>query len=561
MGLRGSLSLNLFSSWGTHAVSLLIGVFLMPYVLHTLGDEHYGTWIFISSIAGYSGLLYLGFGASVGRFVATHYARKEWDQLNRVVTVIFAVYLLLGLVAMAAAGVLAWLAPLMHDWGSVPLTDVRRVILILGLNVAGGLTGSVFGGVLMGVERFEIERGFRLLAGFLRLGLTVLFLTREQGLLTLSLIFLAITALENTGNLLCAFRVVPQLSLRPKYLCRQTLGEVFSFSVFALIEDIAIQLVYATDTIVIGFLLGAKAIVPYYIAQRLCQFLSKPIVQIGQVFMPRAGALQAGAESSRLQALVTQGMGMAFLLTTGMLIGSVFFGQAAITTWVGAGYEESWPLLLILFVSQVVAMPTSVMRSVLFGMGQVRVPSLLYLAQAVANLGLSLALIGPLGLTGVAVGTLIPVVLIELGLLLPYAMRELGMGPGLLTRRVVLPQLLPLIALAVYSLAVRWGVESVLGWTRLGLVAGGGGLVLVGTWALCHRRLLRERFRRGGSRPATDAVADTATEAEAGAADVESCTAMATTGSATTRAVEGENVADCGGLVEPAAPAATGVSG
>ncbi|MCA9115982.1 MAG: oligosaccharide flippase family protein [Planctomycetaceae bacterium] len=501
MGLRGSLGLNLFSSWVTHAVGLLIGVFLMPYVLHTLGDETYGTWILISSIAGYSGLLYLGFGSTVGRFVATHYARGEWDQLNRVVTVVFSVYLALGMVALALAGLVAWLAPGLHDWGSVPLEEVRLVVLILGLNVAAGLVGSVFGGVLIGVERFELERGLWMGSAVIRLGLTLLFLAKPGGLLTLSLIFLTVTLLENAGSLFFAWRVVPQLSIRPANFSRGTLKEIFSFSIFALIEDISIQLVYATDTVVIGFLLGAKAIVPYYIAQRLCQFLSKPIMQIGQVFMPRAGALQAGDDSARLQALVTRGMGMALLLSAGMLTGAAFFGQAVITTWVGPGYEASYHLLLLLFASHVIAMPTGVLRSVLFGMGHARVPALMYLAQAVANLGLTLLLIGPYGLTGVAIGTVVPVVLIELGALLPYALKVLRLDLRTLLLKSVVPQLLPLLVLAAWSLAVQQSLSTVEGWFRLVLVAGGGGIMLLGTWVLVNRNELPESLQRWRQKP------------------------------------------------------------
>ena len=57
--MRYKLKINLLASWASHAISILIGLFLMPYVLNTVGDYQYGVWLFICSIAGYSGLMNL----------------------------------------------------------------------------------------------------------------------------------------------------------------------------------------------------------------------------------------------------------------------------------------------------------------------------------------------------------------------------------------------------------------------------------------------------------------------------------------------------------------------
>ena len=289
MNQRRSVKMNLFANWLNHGVSLVIGVFLMPYVLHILGDAQYGSWIFINAIAGYSGLLYLGFGQTISRYVAHYHAKEEWDKLNHVSNVIFAIYLGMGFLALTTAGIIAWLAPHLSDWGTISLYEIRLVILILGLNVFVGLAGSVFGGVLMGIQRFDIERGVNLTGGILRLILTVLFLKAEWGLLTIAVIFFVVTLVENLGQFYFAFRKVKTFRIGPKYLDWSILKECGSFSGFAFIDAIAWTLIEATDSIVIGIFYSPAAIVPYYIALRLTQFINMPIAQIGKVFMPRAG--------------------------------------------------------------------------------------------------------------------------------------------------------------------------------------------------------------------------------------------------------------------------------
>ncbi len=194
--------------------------------------------------------------------------------------------------------------------------------------------------------------------------------------------------------------------------------------------------------------------------------------------MPRAGELHERAQQAQLQRLVTQGVGAAFLLTMGFFIGAAFFGSTLIETWVGPGFQQSHILFLILLGTHIVAMPVEVFRYVLFGMGHVRTQAFINLAEAAANVALSLALIGPLGLLGVAIGTAIPVIVVEIGVLTPFALRKLEIAPSRLIRQALGPQLLALTTLLVYSFYVASNVQLQAGWLLLIAITIGGGISL-----------------------------------------------------------------------------------
>ena len=106
--MKNKLKINLLVTWGDHGIGILVGLFLMPFVLDVIGDEQYGLWLFISSIAGYSGLMDLGFGETICRYVAHHHAKNETEDVNRVATVIGSVYLAMCALMLAVCGVLAW---------------------------------------------------------------------------------------------------------------------------------------------------------------------------------------------------------------------------------------------------------------------------------------------------------------------------------------------------------------------------------------------------------------------------------------------------------------------
>src|SRR5690606_26477658 len=122
--------------------------------------------------------------------------------------------------------------------------------------------------------------------------------------------------------------------------------------------------------------------------------------------------------------------------------------------------------------------PIEVVRQVLYGMGRVRFPAVVYLAEAIANVVLSLVLVEFWGLYGVALGTTIPLVALELGLLMPYAAQQLRYSLAAMTRDAVLPQLLPLVALTAYCLMITGLFPVISGWLALCAVTAGGGAVL-----------------------------------------------------------------------------------
>lgn len=480
--IRRSMHWNVGASWFVHLASLIIGFFLMPFVIHVLGDKQYGVWVFINCIAGYAGLLYLGFGATISRYVAKYSAEENWQKLNEVATLVFAVYLGMGLLALLIAGVIALLVPYFPIWESHSVLEIQIVVLMLGLNVITGMTGSVYGGVLIGLRRFDLERGISFTCDVARLILIVLFLQQTWGIVIIATIYWIVTLIENLGYLWLAYQQLPTLSIHRRHLNWSIYKECSEFSGFAFLNAIAQQLIYATDTIVIGVVIGEAAITPYFIALRLCQYLRTPIEKVSAICMPTAGALQARVDTGALRELLGRALGLTFTLSAGTLIGAYYFGGALIQTWMGPGFESTSSLLIILLIGQVVALPVGVLRSIMFGMGQIRVPSLVYLMEAVANLVLSLCLAFVMGVDGVAWGTSIPVIIFELGIILPLGLRQLDCSVRQVLRESIVPQLLPLAGLWIYSNQVALHFPNHHNWPALILITSGGGAVIGLAW-------------------------------------------------------------------------------
>ncbi len=496
MSFAGSVTRNVLASWGTHASNLVIGFFLTRYTLDVLGVSTYGSWLLINSIASYAALLYCGLGETISRYVAKYHSEQNWHRINQVVTLVLTIYLGMGAIAFLIACGLSLTAGWWGGWTGEDLIEAQATILILGVNVAVGMAGSVFGGVLHGLRRFDLERGIGFSFDLVRLALFLTFLSERYGLITIALIYFVVALGENLLYIVFARRILPTLAVGPSLLDRDVLKECGQFSSMVFLSVVASQLINATDTITIGLLLGKEAIVPYYFGLRLTQFAKQPIDKIAHICMPTAGALQSEQDRMKRGRFLIKTLGIVFLLAGGAFIGAWFFAGDVLRLWVGAKLTDedlalSHRILTVLLGAQLIALPCGILRAFLFGSGHVRVPAFIYLAEAITNLALSITLCLYWGIEGVAWGTAVPVMAFELCLLVPYALKSLQVSVWRIIEQAIVPQIVPLLALLAYSLAVSSHPMTHGDWRALFAVSICGAGILGG--ALWVRRKLDRR--------------------------------------------------------------------
>jgi O-antigen/teichoic acid export membrane protein len=115
------------------------------------------------------------------------------------------------------------------------------------------------------------------------------------------------------------------------------------------------------------------------------------------------------------------GSRMIMFLTVPLLVGYLVLGRQFLLLWLEEpSFERSAVVLSLLTLSQFWAIPSETARAVLQAVGQVRKSACVMIVEAAANVLLSVVLVMrfDMGLVGVALGTAIPMALLE-GLALP----------------------------------------------------------------------------------------------------------------------------------------------
>src|SRR3989338_1654259 len=93
--------------------SALVGLFLMPLMIHSLGDELYGMWMFAASLLGFYLLFDMGLSSATQRYVSQAIGRESHKEADVIANTSFVLFTVIGVFALLISFVLAYFLPLL----------------------------------------------------------------------------------------------------------------------------------------------------------------------------------------------------------------------------------------------------------------------------------------------------------------------------------------------------------------------------------------------------------------------------------------------------------------
>jgi O-antigen/teichoic acid export membrane protein len=218
-----------------------------------------------------------------------------------------------------------------------------------------------------------------------------------------------------------AFRLVPTLRIRLRYAAGGRARALITYGLWSAVIQTGVSVISYTDAVVIGIFMTAAAITPFAFAVSLINYFSEVLVPIAQVFFPVFTKFDALSDAESIKRVYLQASRLMLLLSVSAGLVAWWCAPSFLALWIGPSIlsENPWgsaaTLFRILVVGAVAIAWQRIGCQVLMGTRRVRLQATLFMAEAACNLGLSVALIQPWGLTGVALGTTVPALIFNVG--------------------------------------------------------------------------------------------------------------------------------------------------
>ena len=465
-----------------YAVSIAVSFVQAPFLIHHLGDERYGVWTLIGLVTGYYGLLDFGTRGAIGFFVARARARDATLEVAELTASAFWFLATAGAVVLLVGTGILFLFPDMFRVAPAVRTESMIALAIALVLTVLTLPLDVFAAIVNGCRRGEIVT---ITETFVRVIIFILIYALFQwGGARLDVL----AGIQVVGKLIVwvvafvtARRLEPNWRLGFRFYRRSRLREIMRYGFQTSIINVAGVVVERLDAIVIAVVLGARMVTVYVIGQSLVMYLRQGVSAITLALTPFFADLHAKDDDERTRWLFFAGTRAASLVTGVIAGGLIAFGTSFLTRWVGPRYVEGvWydrsdTVLLVLIAAMIPKLLFSTAHQYLFGSNKQAYLSRVFVIEGIFNLVLSLALVRPLGLAGVAIGTALPSIVSHWWFLPRFVARSIGVPmrqvffegqargiamrvvvavAGMLVERVIPPTTWPLFSLAVFCTLV-----------------------------------------------------------------------------------------------------------
>ncbi|MBW2660904.1 MAG: polysaccharide biosynthesis protein [Deltaproteobacteria bacterium] len=395
------------------ASNIAVSFYMMPFLIHSLGDRLYGFWSLVGIFIGYYGFLDLGLSSAVSRFISRAYGQKNPYEINIVLNTALALFLIIGIIAfLFSCAAAVFCGVFIKDYAEAAL--FRKIVLILGGNVALGFPMRVFTGILFAKLRHDLIAYTDFFKLIIRTVLIVYFITNGYGLLALAWITFLVQVIGYLINFYFVKSNFPQIKINTSLFKASRIKQLFNYSSFTFISQVADLLRFKVDEFVVGYFLNLSFVTHYTIGARLIEYFVQFMLSAIGFMSPVYSQFEGRGDFKSIKKWFLQATKISTFLSVFVGASFLYYGKPFIIRWMGLDYVDSYNVIAILTVGVTVGLMQTPSISLLYGISKHKYYAVSNTCEGVLNLILSIILVKYYGIYGVAMGTMIEMLIFKL---------------------------------------------------------------------------------------------------------------------------------------------------
>ena len=448
---------NVSAAYLTCVVTSICSLVAVPVYLHFLGKEEYGLWLAILSVLMPLSLMGLGFPTVSQNMLAEAKASERVDEMNRIITtsLTFLSFAAVAACLLALAGLK--LGVIRHLLKTSPMLE-RTIVPVLLVALAGFAFNQplqVFRLALRAFERVDFEQYAVAALTVVNLLLMTLVLWSGHGIVGVAVVF----ALLQFGGGIVFFAVLrrkfSQMRLSPRYFSWDLLGRMVSPGFDFFVISVFSVVIWGIDNLVISGVMGVAFLASFAIAARLISTLQGIVAIPFNTSGPTITALNAEGNENALKRLFVFSTKLALSAAILFTVELAAFGRSFIALWVGRSVLPDRGTFLVLVAILAVNVLQQPSFALIVATTRHQMYSRFVIFEAIANLTLSWWWAHKWGVLGVALGTLVPHVLISGGYLIVVGMRMNGLTFSELWGRHIVSLAFPFVTTVAVGFFLR----------------------------------------------------------------------------------------------------------
>lgn len=426
-GIGHQVVLNTFFNYICLFSTILTSLFITRILYFNLGAVNYGFWQVLWMVFGYSLLLDFGFGLSIQKYAAEYTVTNDVHRFSELLSSVIVTYMIMSVIiilaTLCAAPFIDSIFKFENSGNPSELRYFKIVFAVFGIGAALVFPIGVFSEILHGLGRIDLRCFVYLIQ--IVINFVGIYLIFELGfsLLALTLFSILLNLFISFCMAAVVYKKIPDLTISLKLFSFSKIKEIATFSLFAYLTMFSKMVVYKTDQIIVGVMLGMSSVAIYHIGSRLSMLMSKLSTKFQENLAPIAAALYKAGDFERLRWVMFKSNRLAAFIATGvfiiffMLLKPILYFWLKITENDNGVYSIAMIMLVAIFIMTLFRHASD--RFMLMA-NQHKYLAKIAVVEAVSNLVLSIVFIRIWGVVGVALGSLVPNVIVSLFVFFPF---------------------------------------------------------------------------------------------------------------------------------------------
>lgn len=399
-----------------YCLTVVITFFLTPLMINKLGDFNYGLWILVNTIVGYLSFSEFGISSAIQNHLSVFIGKKDLDNYSRIFSNGVFLYFLICLFSIILLIIVSFFIYFFGFHLIEEKESFMMILLILGINISLNFIFFPYNSVISSHIRQDILAWASIYQNFTYAIFVFVVINTEPNLILLALLTLLVNLSTNFIIFIAAKKIAPYLKFEKKYIERKKIEELLKYSGKTFLAQIGDVLRFKLDEIVIGTFISVSKVTHYSIANRLVSTSNNLLLNVLGVLNPLFARQFGEQNQEKIRTTFILSIKVTVFFSSIIYAFLFILGKPFIILWLGSLYLDSFVPLLLLATAFFIARIQSPSVSILYATNMHHYYAYMNFGEGFINLFLSIlfVLFFKMGITGVALGTLISIIITKL---------------------------------------------------------------------------------------------------------------------------------------------------
>ncbi len=413
MLLNRQLTKNIFSSWVNFGLRIVIAFFFIPFITKTLGEDRYGVWIIVFQTIAYFSLFDLGLERALLRFLSKSFGRANNKTANEAINTIWPYFIGIGTLIIILLPLSAnYLFRFFNIENSDIISEGVKALQVLAFYVGIRFYLLPFSAALTGFQRHDLSMILQIVEEICRVTALVWLLSNGYGLFEMAIAIFLIMSLRQFASILIVRRYFPSLRFRPSFKKTDDRSAIIKYSRISFGISLAWLVIFNSDAILLGALSSAAAAGIFAPASQLMLYLRNIVNVVGAPLTAAISHWESNDDFERIIKLYLNGIRYLSFASVFLAVSVYFWADSFVALWLPEAFSEASRAMVILVIGTAVFLPQILGNAILFGTDRHSHLLKVLIFEVILRITLAIYLVPKYGVTGMAIATTIPQLLL-----------------------------------------------------------------------------------------------------------------------------------------------------